>query len=353
MKYIKELDGLRALSIFLVFIFHLDFELASIGWAGVNIFFVLSGFLITGILLESKGREDYFKRFYIRRSLRIFPIYYLVVILFSVFIYVGFGEHSHLLALFTYTQNFPIAFSESSKILSVLGHTWTLAIEEQFYLIFPLIIYFLSEKYLKVVLVVLCIITPMLRILLIDSNYPFLQSTLLISQMDALFLGAILALLYRYNDSHTIKILGRISFISGLLLFLLILFKITQGTKLIDYWNGYKLFANPNNYLSNPLTVQIFTAVDLLALSLIIFVIQDRGFFKKLFGSRPLVHIGQISYGIYLFHWPVIFLLSKFFNTYGEFNIIVVILSMGLTYVISLFSYTYFESYFLRLKEKF
>ncbi len=106
MKYIPGLDGIRALSAIAVILFHLEIPAFGLGWTGVDCFFVLSGFLITGILIESKNSIHYFRNFYIKRSLRIFPIYYLVVIIVFLFFEYNGAFVKSIVYYLTYTQNF-------------------------------------------------------------------------------------------------------------------------------------------------------------------------------------------------------------------------------------------------------
>ena len=126
------LDGLRFLAFLAVFYFHARPDLCPWGWAGVRVFFTLSGFLITRILLqdESGSRAADLKRFYIRRTLRIFPLYYGLVAYFLLF-----GQLSYLGWFLTYLSNIKAYFAENFD--AMLGHFWTLSVEEQFYLLFP------------------------------------------------------------------------------------------------------------------------------------------------------------------------------------------------------------------------
>ena len=162
-SYIKELDGIRAIAAWMVMFLHF-FQMLNIntgiffyinkvaifGGTGVSLFFVLSGFLITRILISSKLKKNYFKNFYIRRSLRIFPLYFL----FLLFYYVAyplvlnekFVSFHNQIYYWVYLQNFALTFNWTS-----VGplHLWSLAVEEHFYLIWPLLVYLLDIKWLK------------------------------------------------------------------------------------------------------------------------------------------------------------------------------------------------------------
>lgn len=129
---------MRAYAAFGVLAFHLNIPLFKYGWIGVNAFFMLSGFLITNILLESVDSENFFKTFYARRALRIFPIYYLA--LSFVVAYAIFGNKSieDLNYYIFYVQNYKLAWNNwNIDFPPLFNHTWSLALEEQFYLVFP------------------------------------------------------------------------------------------------------------------------------------------------------------------------------------------------------------------------
>ena len=148
-EHIPALDGLRGIAILLVLAFHTELlptlkPLARDGWAGVDLFFVLSGFLITRILLKSRNSPRYFTNFYARRILRIWPVY------FGILLFVFASERYRLLgdsatswwwiSLATFTQNFYIGAYGWNALPDWLGPTWSLGIEEQFYLIWPLLV---------------------------------------------------------------------------------------------------------------------------------------------------------------------------------------------------------------------
>lgn len=162
-SYLPSLDGLRAISIVIVLLAHLT-EGAINGKAGVNIFFVISGFLITSLLLKEKVRNGHvsLKHFYVRRTLRIFPVAYLYLFAL-IFLNVAFQLHIHrnsFLVAFFYLQN----FSFFKDYTWFTGHFWSLAIEEQFYLIFPFILVFNYKLYLRLVLILIAIV-PFINLL--------------------------------------------------------------------------------------------------------------------------------------------------------------------------------------------
>src|ERR1700680_4638693 len=216
---LASLDGIRGLAILSVIAFHTLIVTGAAGagfalwrmvqyscWAGVDLFFVLSGFLITGILLDSRECNGYFRNFYARRTLRIMPLYYavLVVAILVVPRVIGFSRlpamYSRLLDnqmwLWTYLQNY--MQSRGTHQLPGLGHFWSLAVEEQFYWFWPLVIYFVSRRNLFRLCVAVCGIEPILRWSLLFFGY----STWAIRQytftrVDTLLYGAIAALAFR------------------------------------------------------------------------------------------------------------------------------------------------------------
>jgi len=198
---IKRLDGVRALAIFLILIWHYSNKeyLLFWTWSGVDLFFVLSGFLIGRILIFHRSSPAYFKTFYLRRIFRIFPAYYLVLLIFLIFLLSGIGTRFPWLAesffppwsYFLYLQNFWMAYfnDDGTQWLSV---TWSLAIEEQFYLILPLLIFLIKPKWLPALLVLLIIMAPVCR-----SVLPGLGAYVLLpARMDALLTGVLIAYYY-------------------------------------------------------------------------------------------------------------------------------------------------------------
>ena len=210
-SHISELDGLRGIAILLVVLYHylswthgtrmpLLKAIFATGWSGVDLFFVLSGFLIGGILLDAKESANYFKTFYARRALRILPLYYVWIgIYFVIAAFIGNPEGWRSVPLYVlFLQNF-------GKIQHLLpgtvwlGHLWSLCVEEQFYLIIPLAIRFLDRRRLVALLSVVIVVTPIVRVLLHQylPTHPAAQYTLTICRVDALAMGVLLAVAWR------------------------------------------------------------------------------------------------------------------------------------------------------------
>lgn len=202
--HILPLDGLRGVAVLSVLVFHFwqgtphlfatipAAGLLSIGQKGVDLFFVLSGFLITGILLQTKEKPHYFRNFYGRRSLRIFPLYYAVVI--GCVLVALFAADRTAAAktwwYFVYLQNVADTFRPDAIIGP--GHFWSLAIEEQFYLVWPLIVLFLGRNQLLLLTACLFVGAAVIRVLFISRGIDVFTFTL--CRMDTLALGAMLAI---------------------------------------------------------------------------------------------------------------------------------------------------------------
>ena len=198
-RYLAQLDGIRFLAIIPVLMFHLPLPGFSLGWSGVQLFFVLSGFLISGILLDSREDPHYFRNFYARRALRIFPIYYLGL---GVLVVGGlatgqavsdapwylFYLQNHLLGQTNFSPDFPLLFN----------HTWSLAIEEQFYFLWPLAVRLLPRRALTATAFALLAVGAISRMaFLAGTGSTAMTFTSLPTEVDALAAGALLAILQR------------------------------------------------------------------------------------------------------------------------------------------------------------
>ncbi|MCE9619202.1 MAG: acyltransferase [Planctomycetes bacterium] len=229
--HILPLDGLRGIAILMVMFFHqadlltkstqehggplLDLVYARIcraGWVGVDLFFVLSGFLITGILLDTKSRARYFRNFYIRRTLRIFPLYYAVLLALVVILpmlpHSGSGPLAHAITeyaevrphqwwFWTYMSNFYFALH------GWMGHAipdvlWSLAIEEQFYLVWPLLVLWIAREHLAKACLAIIAGSLIFRCVLVGYGVdPIAIYVLTPSRLDALATGGLLAAVIR------------------------------------------------------------------------------------------------------------------------------------------------------------
>jgi peptidoglycan/LPS O-acetylase OafA/YrhL len=303
-RYIPEFDGMRGIAILLVMLFHFwRFKgggvagtavgaVAHIGWAGVDIFFVLSGFLITRILLSSKGEPHYWRNFYIRRSLRIFPLYYAVmtvVLIAALLSRVGFftiadpafAAADRVWINFLYLTNFARAMYGIDYV--PLDIAWSLAIEEQYYLLYPLVVWWASRQNLKRFLLAAILLAPVFRVASMyltgsrDGAYvlPFCR-------MDALALGGMTAMIL---EDGSVKVKRWIS-LSWPLLAVFAVFMLSFYTR-ADIEFGFIGYSS----------------VALASAAFIVYLFQgNRTFATGFLRNRMLVHIGKVSYGLYLLH---------------------------------------------------
>jgi len=363
------LDGLRALAITLVFIAHFGggshggrflqwFNRVRVfGGAGVCLFFVLSGFLITGILYDTRLGQHYFKNFYIRRSLRIFPIFYLVLALCVVLtpilhFQLQWGHISFLFYLgnFFANENWSLynLTSPTHPALSIsLSHFWTLFVEEQFYLIWPVAVFLMRDRVKLIRLSVAVILLVLLLRIGMVWFLPFRTAEqsvrLLPTQADALVVGGAMALLLRGPAAERWLRRSWVFFLSGLAAFFL-----------LALWRGYFGFSDPYN-----MTIGL-TFINLASAGLIAMAIQNGSTVFRLFSLRPFRIIGKYSYGFYIYHdlftsariaffvWCMAIFHSMLIAglVYASSSYLITLLVAGL-------SYELYEKRFLAMKSRF
>ncbi len=368
--HIPALDGIRGIAILLVVIYHsvryggmqpialLDrivFTLGRVGWSGVDLFFVLSGFLITGILYDAKGEDRYFRHFYARRILRIFPLYYGFLCFFFVILPsltpLGRQFSSPLkdqIWYWTYLVNVSTALKNGSQI-PALVHFWSLAVEEQFYVVWPWVVFALSRRTLMRACVGIVIGSLGLRVALrIIAHLAFAAYVLTPSRMDALALGGLLALIAREAGGLTcLARWARLAAVSSAV-FLGMIFVWRHGLAFLD-------------------TVVQTIGFTLLAILfggiLVIAVASPPGTVaRRLFAHRFLRFLGRYSYALYVFHHPIMFYMGGFFNAArlprlagsqlpGQLAFTAVGASVSLA--AALLSWHLYETQFLKLKALF
>jgi peptidoglycan/LPS O-acetylase OafA/YrhL len=301
------------------------------------LFFVLSGFLIGGILMKNRNSESYFKTFYIRRFFRIFPLYYLVLLLLII-ISTKLGNIPGIYyattpnwAYLTYTQNIYSIFN-----LLPSGITWSLAVEEQFYLFFPLLIFYIKPKYYIKVFIFGFILANILRLLYPEQVY----LELLIFRIDALITGAAIAYYLQINDIKE-KLVNKTKLLFLLLISLIVILSLLIISDLI-------LLPVIN-------TTLLFIFFDFIyGLMIILAVICKDNLYSKFLRNKLLQKIGLVSYGIYLYHWIVLGAVFKFINKSSpnlsnSYELLLILLSIGITFGVSLLSYYIFEKPFLKI----
>jgi peptidoglycan/LPS O-acetylase OafA/YrhL len=343
---IPAIDGLRGFAIIGVLLFHLGIPKCSLGWTGVELFFVISGFLITRILLNTCEDRDYFKRFYARRALRIFPIYYLVVITYSVVaVSSSFGALRTLSLYYVYLQTIPQLRSQFT-VMAMLGHTWTLAIEEQFYFIWPLVIFLVKGRKLLVVITMMFFVALGLRFISLRFPNPFLIDGWIGVQIDTLAAGAIVAYTSRINNRQTMQRWLSVAFLVGMAS-LLILVSIV----------GTSAFWTPRVWGRSwygPLLISILACT----FSGIVGLAAIGHRWTRWLEFRPLMRWGKISYGIYLFH-PFVFLLVDTvvrYTGHAQSHLVsrgIILAKLSLSYLVASVSWKLIESPILQLKDRF
>jgi peptidoglycan/LPS O-acetylase OafA/YrhL len=357
MRYNPALDGIRALAVMSVLVFHVaqhlpipvgsaalrGFRIASMGWSGVDLFFVLSGYLITSILLASRNGSfgQYCRTFYARRALRIFPLYFVVVpavlLLLQVFGTPRPAWYDWLTQL-TYTQN-TIGLYYPSQVGGYLGHTWSLAIEEWFYLVWPFFVFFLSPRALRraALLGILAILVLRLAAVQSGAHLPTYASSVM--RFDTLLVGALIAI------SPLSQLGRRIWIVAGSLAFGISVLARLASQNLT--WVA--LFNSGVGY----------TLVAFGAAALVVACIDQHSGISRIFSWTPLSRIGRISYGIYLFHLPILAIFAKYtmpltahFDYSARFLTLllpVALLTLGVAWL----SFNHFEKRMLVLKSRF
>lgn len=370
--HIRALDGVRGLAIVMVMVGHfwlgahprngLESGLYTVmqnGWIGVDLFFVLSGFLITGILLEAKGAEAYFRNFYARRVLRIFPLYYGFLVAF--FLIAPLVMHPDPTGPFavssstqpwywTYTSNW-LALVKGVQPPQGLNHFWTLAVEEQFYLIWPAVVLLTSRTTLKKLCLALVVFALAFRIGLRFTEYYHTGGLVLTpARIDSLAIGAWLAVMVRDADTHRwLERVAPATFVSAAITLLLV--------NLPDErMFGYELSMQ---------TVG-FPLLAIMSASLIVLTTgkwRPAGAVRRFFESRPMGFFGKYSYGMYVLHLPLVVLLERAGFSIASFPRVggsdvpaafaYTLIAMTGTTILAFASWHLYEKQFLKLKRLF
>jgi peptidoglycan/LPS O-acetylase OafA/YrhL len=308
MKRIGELDGIRAIAVGLVFMVHfapvksapwLDL-IHRVGWVGVDVFFVLSGFLVTTILFKARlNPEGYFRNFYVRRSLRIFPLYYLVLTLILLTMFVtrhGLelqrmeASWGNPLWFYAYMGNFRTAATNIAPP-SYFTPMWSLQVEEQFYLLLPPLALYLKREHLKRTLIAAVLLAPAIRglVVLLRPDLHLFQYMLFPCRMDALALGGLLAIYC--PDPAALPRGSRLPLFFGSVSLLALAVAVFQ-------WSGGPFEGAVERTIG-------FTLFDVAFVCFIALVLSLRGTVATAWLNwKPLQYIGMISYGLYLFQVP-------------------------------------------------
>jgi peptidoglycan/LPS O-acetylase OafA/YrhL len=330
--YLPEVDALRCFAMTSVIFFHC--KLMPFGWMGVWLFFVVSGFAVTTSLFggrPAQSKAGAIRSFYVRRALRIWPIYYLFIVL-NVLVILALGKIEtleDLPSLLTFTFNMKMIFKHYTPYNTWGGfqHLWTLSVEQQFYLVFPLLLLLRGRTARGLALASVIVLAPLIRAMfglsLADSGWDPLRTAFGVyafapAHFDAFALGALIAL-FRAEIEQNIWIFGCVTafaativivyggFYSGIAIArsghvsLETFRNIFSG---IVYGDGREIFA-----------YMVPTAI---AAACIVAIISDRPLILRICRLPGLQFIGRISYGGYLFHLPVLMLLTGFIPIFAQ-----------------------------------
>jgi peptidoglycan/LPS O-acetylase OafA/YrhL len=348
-SYMKQLDGLRAFAVIFTMVTHFTLSreglLALIpwGWMGVRLFFVLSGFLITGILLRTRpeeGRAGALRIFYCRRFLRIFPIYYATVFLTTLVNIRPMRQTFfwHLL----YLSNIYGAYLQPAA--SPSSHFWSLAVEEQFYLIWPCLMFFLPRRWLLKAMIAAVAIGPATRLI---GTLIHLEPSGIgpLAFFDTLGMGAILAYLWEYGSADAVRKLSRVSLWIGLPLTVLLFTAYSEKAQ----WLGMQWLTFP--VLFDLALAFLFTWLVSAAAQSI------RGPAGWLLEWKPVNYLGRISYGVYVLHafMPVVlfYVLKWTHFPLSNHGLVRFLVLAAMSIAAAAFSWHFLESPINRLKRYF
>jgi len=363
------LDGVRGLAILLVMIHHFGLgydvnttgellfaRLANSSWLGVDLFFVLSGFLITGILLKAKDRPRYFKNFYMRRALRIFPLYYGTLFLYFVILPYIFGvdfrrDFSDTWWHVFYLSNFKQAFDGFQP--RPLGILWSLSIEEQYYLAWPLLVYFLPRRALIVLCVGVLIATPAMRYMFAFGKYdPVFIYMNTLTRIDGIVAGSLLAIIAAggLETLSKYRFIAKACAIAGM------------GTLFVGFSDYTGLFY----YTWNP-GAQAFGYSTIIMVMVACFVLlltnPSESIANRALCWRPFLELGKYSYAMYIFHDLVNMVMLEafgertyyptYFGSVLPMIILAMLIGIGITLLIALLTWNLWEKHFLKLKDRY
>jgi len=368
--HLPGLDGVRGLAILMVLATHfvggatahtllqrIVVKAAGYGLLGVDLFFVLSGFLITGLLIRAKGRPHYFRNFYARRTLRIFPLYYgvlaglyLILPRLTTVTPMLAEAAKHQAWLWTYTSNFYLAYVSDWNTLTYVNHFWSLAVEEHFYLLWPLVVFSFSRSTLERICVGVILGGLALRTGLAWYGMSELSiSVLTPCRVDSLCAGGLLALLAHRDAGAGAERLVRHARPAALVL---------GGTIVaVSAWCALTdLGVTTLHQVRDSLYALFFGAVVLLSL-------QPRpDALGRAFQNGALRFLGKYSYGLYVYHAILLWYFTetqveaRFDALLGNHALAMVAVAMtgtAISVAVAVASYHLFEKHLLSLKRFF
>jgi peptidoglycan/LPS O-acetylase OafA/YrhL len=330
LKRLPGLDGLRALAIGLVLLRHV--ENFAQGWIGVDIFFVLSGYLITTILMKERRDPHFWRIFYIRRATRILPPFLLLLLCGSLMGYIHWRE---LWPYLIFTGEDVAYIRHKSEIMdSNLGVLWSLAVEEHFYFVWPVIVRNWSQRAIVTLLVALMVLEPLARTIAtlcgLDWSLIYFLTPF---RLDGLALGSLLAIAMLHKEAR--RWIDKIV-------------PTALPVCFVSLVASYRLMV----HVEHPLAVSayIYSLIAITsAVALAYIVLRPTSVLANVFAWKPFVFIGRISYGIYLYHFLVLAVMMHVATKRGYPHVTrIVLLSVPVTILLSWLSFRYYESFFLR-----
>ena len=351
-KYLPSIDSLRALAVLAVIIYHVDVNYLPGGFLGVDLFFVLSGYLISSVIIKEYRKTGSLNlyNFYIRRARRLLPAVYFMITV-GLVVMVLFNEvllrKSHLDAIFgyIYSSNWwyifhKLDYFDSFGAQSPFKHLWSLAIEEQFYMIFPLLFllvnrkkkskdgtYKLNKNFLYVILG-LILVSLIAHILLFDINNISRIYFGTDTRAFSLLVGVVGAILYPMERLH-----AKVTLQQNMVYSVVSLVSIATLITVMIYTSEYNTLLYRGGFL----------LVAILGLIVIISSGKQHTLMSRLLSFKPVVFIGKISYSLYLWHFPVLVLTTPV-SEIGNPNIFFVILRIVLTFAVAIVSYVFVET---------
>ena len=353
---IPYLDGVRGLAILLVATGHIFYEyyIFHIGWIGINLFFILSGYLITQRLFHFKEQslKNYFRNFYVRRILRIFPLYYGVLIFFLILLpnlsdrfQSYYSELREIQACYwLYISNWQIIF-HGLPAQPLFFHFWSLAVEEQFYFVWPILFIVFNNTRSKYFLIaILILISILTRIFTANPLNAYLNT---LTAAEPLLLGSILSIMHKK---------GIIEKVNNWL---------TVGSIFSSLFLVFTIIQNTDLHITNSLLMKYgYSAIDIIMAFILCSTLVSNLWGLKiryLFSQRWIRWLGKYSYAIYVYHWIILqTLIFKFESVLVGVNVnhLVAYLTARATGIIlililSYCSYHFYEKYFIGLKKYF
>ena len=370
--YYLPLDGVRGLAVLAVMLLHFTLFVPvggterfvsgwlATGWIGVDLFFVLSGFLITGILMDTRDDPHHFRNFYARRTLRIFPLYYAyLALLFIVLpgLHAGYAmEHAvddRRFWLWTYLGNVLMARGWEG-MPSHTTHLWSLAVEEQFYLVWPLLVFAVRRRWLTALCVATFIGAILTRAYLATQGAAAAAYVLTPARMDTLAAGSLVAVVLRQRGPDAVRLLGTSMLWSGM-------FLVGVGT-VWSFTHGTTQFLAPLDFGTEEFA---YPGIALVFAALVAHIVTSAptATIPKLFTNRTLRTLGKYSYGLYLIHVPIRNIARLVIERRGGLpsvwgseipaQIGVTVVGIAASFVLAYASWHLFEKQVLKLKGRF